>query len=181
MGIAVERVGLWRAPVERERPNLTSWQASRSSLHITWMDCVYEDAVAETTLAKWTPAHANPRHFTAEQMMEVLGHLHALSYSNIMGTPDPRAIDRAILWTVKFFRAMRSMDLPWLPPHVTVGLRGEIEFEWWNSGRSLTIYFSPDRATFLESWGPDMDADMEEGDADSDQAQQQAWSRLVGG
>lgn len=50
-------------------------------------------------------------------------------------------------------------------PHVTTGPHGETVMEWWRDERTLTVYIDGGKATYLCAWGPDMNSQMQEGDA----------------
>ena len=52
----------------------------------------------------------------------------------------------------------------WKEPHVSASESGEVVFEWWNGNKKLTTYNSPQGATFIKSWGPNMYNEMADGD-----------------
>jgi hypothetical protein len=48
-------------------------------------------------------------------------------------------------------------------PFITEGPYGETVLEWWRGDRKLTVYFDGGTVTYLKSWGPDVEREMEDG------------------
>ena len=93
--------------------------------------------------------------------------------------PDPAAISYARAWLRELFREVESRRAPWLQPLVTSSAEGEVVLEWWNEPKKLTIYFSAHEATAIQSWGADMENEMEDGDAASASRRRLLWDWLT--
>ena len=94
--------------------------------------------------------------------------------------PDPHAVARAYQWIRDLFEVVVLPGLPWIAPNVNAGPTGEVEFEWWHNGKTLTAYISSGAAEYLTSWGPNIHSEMSEGDAESPSALRAVWAWLVG-
>lgn len=79
-------------------------------------------------------------------------------------SPTYSAIAYAKYWIKRLFFQVASTN--WISPNVTVGPEGEVVFEWWNEQKKLTIYVSGDNAEYVQVWGPDIYADMSDGNAE---------------
>jgi hypothetical protein len=93
--------------------------------------------------------------------------------------PDPKAIVYADSWIREMYRDALSTGQPWVEPHVTSSAEGEVVFEWWNGRKKLTVYLSGEEASYVKVWGPDIVADMEEGDAAPATPRKQLWTWLT--
>lgn len=65
------------------------------------------------------------------------------------------------------------------PHFVTRSHEGEIVLEWFFGGKKLTVYFSADRDHFIKVWGPNIQTDMEDGEARDHLAVLAAWRWLT--
>jgi hypothetical protein len=93
--------------------------------------------------------------------------------------PNRDAIVYAKSWLRALFQELEEANLIWLQPHVTSSAEGEIVLQWWNDPKRLTIYFSAHEATFIKSWGPDIETEMEDGDAASATSRARLWEWLT--
>jgi hypothetical protein len=93
--------------------------------------------------------------------------------------PELEAAVYASAWLRELFREVESSGLPWLQPHVTSSAEGEIVLQWWNDPKRLTIYFSAHEATYITSWGADIETEMEDGDAASASSRARLWEWLT--
>lgn len=78
--------------------------------------------------------------------------------------PQKRCVAHALEWLPDFRRAVGSGGNIWLPPHVTASPEGEVVFEWWNSGKCLTVYIEPDSVYHVRVWGDSFQDDMADGE-----------------
>jgi hypothetical protein len=93
--------------------------------------------------------------------------------------PDPAAMVYAEAWLRELYREVETAGIPWLQPHVTSSAEGEVVLEWWNDPKKLTLYFSASEAGFVRSWGPDIESEMDDGDAAAATRRQQLWNWLT--
>jgi len=93
--------------------------------------------------------------------------------------PNWRAIALASEWIVWMYLAAADAQYSWADPNVTSGADGEVVFEWWHGSRKLTIYVSPETVEYVQVWGPDVNTQMEDGEAESFSACQALWSWLM--
>ena len=47
-------------------------------------------------------------------------------------------------------------------PFITAESENEICMEWWNKDRKLTIFIEEDSLSYLKSWGPDINTEMQD-------------------
>ncbi len=121
-------------------------------------------------------------HTMVERFRQTLAQVGALRRAAPMwNSPDPRAIDQGENWLRSLFVDVLIAGLPWLAPHIAPGMEGEIEVEWWHQGRTLTIYIGPNDMRYLESWGPNMDTDMADGELAAVGNYRVLWERLLYG
>ena len=68
--------------------------------------------------------------------------------------PKKISIERAINWINYIFLALVSFQFPWVQPAVGVDEDGDIEFEWWNSDKKLTLDINETEIYFTQIDGP---------------------------
>lgn len=93
--------------------------------------------------------------------------------------PDHNAIVHAQRWLLKLFRTVKELDLIWLKPNVTASQDGEVVFEWWYGTKKLTVYIGEQSAEYVQVWGADINSEMSDGDAGSDDICQSLWLWLI--
>src|SRR5207244_11669379 len=93
--------------------------------------------------------------------------------------PEPEAVVYAMAWLRELFREVESAGLPWLQPHVTSSAEGEVVLQWWNDPKRLTVYLSAPEATFIKSWGSNIETEMEDGSAASAKSRLRLWEWLT--
>ena len=81
--------------------------------------------------------------------------------------PDARAITRAGEWVQELYAEIRQWDLPWVDPLVSASADGDPVFEWWHGKKKITVYLMPGSVEYVRVWGPDVNDDMDEGDANT--------------
>ncbi len=87
-------------------------------------------------------------------------------FAAIEARQGDRAFDNACAETSRYYRETIEKGGYWLAPNIARFGDEEIILEWWQGNKKLTLYFSPDgTAEYLASWGTDISADMDEGDA----------------
>lgn len=89
------------------------------------------------------------------------------------------ATNRATSWLKNMYDNLVSKSLKWQMPHINVSPEKEVVFEWWSNGRKLTIYFSDENAVLIKVWGPNIDTEMNEGDAEDLAEAIDAWKWLI--
>ena len=97
---------------------------------------------------------------------------------------DVTTIESARGFIIKFFElVVIGGGNDWVMPHVSTEGCGEVTFEWWHKGRSLSLFVNPDGKTeYLKAWGPHIWNEMEEGDLMLDKtAVMKLWQWLKGG
>ena len=76
------------------------------------------------------------------------------------------SLDNARSEVLRYYRETTENGGHWFAPNIARFSEGEIILEWWRQEKKLTIYFALDgTADYLASWGTDISADMDEGDA----------------
>ena len=93
--------------------------------------------------------------------------------------PNPSSIQRASRWISKMRMDASATGKPWREPHVVPDENGDIAFEWWNDGRNLTVYVSPNVIDYLKVWGSDIDSEMEDGLIATPKDDQALWHWLT--
>jgi hypothetical protein len=101
--------------------------------------------------------------------------------SRLMSLPNisPETALRAAHWLNRLRGAVQRRRDPWDEPLITTSPECEIVFEWWAGDRKLTVYCSDEGAEFIRVWGPDIDTQMDEGDAEDETATLTAWQWLM--
>jgi hypothetical protein len=113
-----------------------------------------------------TRAANEPLIDTLDQRLNELSNYAAGWDGNESAAPSADAIGNARAFIQEVFRSaiaepMASAD--WRKPHITASEDGDIVFEWWNGDRKLTLYFGPNNASFIRSWGAHLINDMQDG------------------
>jgi predicted DNA-binding ribbon-helix-helix protein len=93
---------------------------------------------------------------------------------------DPHGITSAEAWLRALHQEALTAGAAWIEPHVTSSAEGEVVLQWWNDPKRLTVYFSAAEATFIKSWGPDIETEMEDGDTASAASRDRLWEWLTG-
>jgi hypothetical protein len=93
--------------------------------------------------------------------------------------PDHEGAIHAQAWVRELFREVEGAGLPWLQPNVTASAEGEVVLQWWNDPKRLTVYLSAHEATFIKSWGPNIETEMEDGSAASATSRLRLWEWLT--
>lgn len=93
--------------------------------------------------------------------------------------PPRHAVKYAQHWISLFYKQVIRSDQNWLSPNVTASSEGEVVFEWWQGSKKLTVYVSNQSAEYLKVWGPDVNTDMEDGEADSPETLRLLWKWLM--
>jgi hypothetical protein len=92
---------------------------------------------------------------------------------------SPGTLTRAARWLAWLRGAVAWLEGKWYEPHVTVSPEYELVCEWWIGDRKLTVYFSDEHAEFIKVWGPDIETEMAEGNAEDKTATLTAWQWLT--
>lgn len=97
------------------------------------------------------------------------------------GSAKPK--QHAILKASRWIRRMRvdatRTGNRWVEPHVVPDENGDIAFEWWNDGRNLIVYVSPEAVYCLQVWGPDMESEMVDFEIEDSADNQKIWRWLM--
>lgn len=171
-----------------------TWPHSQRRDASDWVDCGQDSALSREDLwlsaatvlqwvtGAWSDANAvlDERQLFTDLMATLLRLERLEDEAEDWRRPDPRAIAQARVWLIEMASEILSSRSLWLRPQVAAGLEGEVELEWWHEGRSLTVYLSANGATYIESWGTNIDTQMNEGRADSPEDRQAMWAQLVG-
>ena len=93
--------------------------------------------------------------------------------------PSTPAVQHALVWMAALYNEASALGLAWLEPNVTAGPEGAIVFEWWHGTKKLTIYVDDTGAEYVQVWGPDVDHDMAEGNAETGDVRLRLWQWLT--
>ena len=77
------------------------------------------------------------------------------------------------------YLAIADLGRIWQEPEISGGPEGEVIFEWWQGRKKLTIYVSANTAEYIQVWGPDAIADMNDGEANTFSGCQRLWLWLT--
>ena len=94
-------------------------------------------------------------------------------------TPKYSAVEHAQHWINLLYHEVMSSGQQWLDPNVTASSEGEVVLEWWQDCKKLTIYIGNQSAEYVKVWGPDINTDMEAGQADSPVIRRLLWKWLI--
>jgi hypothetical protein len=92
---------------------------------------------------------------------------------------DPATVARTVEWLVGLVEEVRLSGLPWSAPLCNPGSAGDVVLEWWSGAKKLTVYVTSDTVEYLKAWGPDIEADMAEGDAADADTRRELWAWLT--
>lgn len=93
--------------------------------------------------------------------------------------PAYDAVEYAHRWIYLLYHEVISSGQKWLDPNITASGEGEVVFEWWQGFKKLTVYVGNQRAEYVKVWGPDINTDMEDGQADSPDMRGLLWKWLM--
>jgi hypothetical protein len=94
------------------------------------------------------------------------------------GTINLNTILNAINWIIELRKIVGLRKYWWSEPLVHIS-GSEIVFEWWHDAKKVTVYFSETNAEFIKVWGADIDNEMEEGIAESNDQIEVLWKWLA--
>ena len=108
---------------------------------------------------------AAPWRYLATPQLNTIDELSQLpdnwdGYGSSKTTPQIAAKARRTL--IGFYDKYYPINL-FVEPFIVMNDEGEIVFEWWREHRKLTLYIG-DSSRFVKSWGPDIFADMDDGE-----------------
>ncbi|NJO49921.1 MAG: hypothetical protein HC840_11305 [Leptolyngbyaceae cyanobacterium RM2_2_4] len=84
----------------------------------------------------------------------------------------------AINWIIELRKIVNLRKYWWSEPLVNIS-DSELVFEWWNGGKKVTVYFSDLSSEFIKVWGADIDNEMEEGIAETNDQIEALWKWLA--
>lgn len=84
----------------------------------------------------------------------------------------------AVNWIVELRKIVSLRKYWWSEPLVNTS-DAELVFEWWHDGKKITVYFSEENAEFIKVWGADIDNEMEEGIAETNDQIEALWKWLA--
>ncbi len=93
--------------------------------------------------------------------------------------PRYDAVVNADNWIVQFFLEVMDLDEGWIRPNVTASGDGEVILGWRFGSKRLTIYVGEESVEYLKTWGPDINDNMDDGDASLTTVRQALWKWLV--
>lgn len=91
--------------------------------------------------------------------------------------PDPEALNLARSWAENLYAEIKTQEMAWIPPHLTVQDGGDVVFEWWKGPKSISVYISTEETWFLQSAGSG--SEQSEGDAGTPEVRQSIWQWLT--
>ncbi|PZV16658.1 MAG: hypothetical protein DCF21_10290 [Leptolyngbya sp.] len=84
----------------------------------------------------------------------------------------------AVNWIIELRKIVGLRKYWWSEPLVNIS-GSEMVFEWWHDGKKVTVYFSETNAEFIKVWGADIDNEMEEGTAETNDQIEFLWEWLA--
>lgn len=84
----------------------------------------------------------------------------------------------AVNWIIELRKIVGLRKYWWSEPLVNIS-DSELVFEWWHGTRKITVYFSEANAEFIKVWGADIDHEMEEGIAETNDQIEALWKWLT--
>ncbi len=93
--------------------------------------------------------------------------------------PTFDTVNKAYAWIKQLSNEVLDIGGVWIKPNVTAGANGEVVFEWWNGPKTLTVYIEDDSTMYVQSWGIDIDQEMNHGEADHPSVCRALWMWLV--
>jgi hypothetical protein len=90
--------------------------------------------------------------------------------------PKPASVSRATAWITETHQHLQQS---WIKPHVGVNGDGEVEFDWRNEQRKLSIYFDEQEIDYLQVDGKGINAPMYDGTITSIEDMQHLWQWLL--
>ncbi|MGF1518368.1 MAG: hypothetical protein ACFCVB_11255 [Nodosilinea sp.] len=84
----------------------------------------------------------------------------------------------AVNWIIELRKIVGLRKYWWSEPLVNV-YGSEMVFEWWHDTKKVTVYFSETSAEFIKVWGSDIDSEMEEGIAETNDQIEVLWKWLA--
>jgi hypothetical protein len=124
------------------------------------------------------------RHFQRDlapaiQAIHALGEREYVRVRQDVLLPQDTVLVYANSWLREMYRAALGLGRPWLRPHVTANVHGEVVFEWWRGPKKLTVYVSGETVEYVKVWGADIESEMAEGDASTDTSRRRLWDWLT--
>lgn len=93
--------------------------------------------------------------------------------------PEFEAVQYASHWIELFYQDVVSAGQEWIDPNVTASAEGEVVFEWRHGVKNLTIYIGNQSAEYVLDWGADINAEMEDGNANLRSIRERLWKWLM--
>jgi len=93
-------------------------------------------------------------------------------------TINSNTILDAVNWIIELRKIVGLRKYWWSEPLVNIS-GSEIVFEWWHDAKKITVYFSETNAEFIKVWGADIDNEMEEGIAETNDQIEALWKWLA--
>jgi hypothetical protein len=84
----------------------------------------------------------------------------------------------AVNWIIELRKIVGLRQYWWSEPLVNIS-GSEIVFEWWYDAKKVTVYFYETNAEFIRVWGADIDNEMEEGVAETNDQIEFLWQWLT--
>jgi hypothetical protein len=118
------------------------------------------------------------QHYPESPPQQLKRHISTLSADY----PDLSAL--TILHAEKWLESLGSIvaanQFQWIDPLIQITALNEVVFEWWCRDKKLTIYIEDTNAEYVQVWGPDIDHEMIDGDANRLTDIERLWKWLVG-
>jgi len=93
-------------------------------------------------------------------------------------TINLNTILNAVNWIIELRKIVGLNSYWWSEPLVNA-FDSELVFEWWHGGKKITMYFSEANAEFIKVWGADIDSEMEDGTAKTNEQIESLWQWLA--
>lgn len=93
--------------------------------------------------------------------------------------PQYEAVTYAANWIVQLFLEVMELDRSWIEPNVTASAEGEVVFGWRLGTKRLTMYVGDHSTEYMKVWGPDVNDNMDDGNADITTIRKSLWEWLI--
>lgn len=94
-------------------------------------------------------------------------------------SPDATAVIYAASWIKRYYLEIAECRLEWIKPNVTASGDGAVVFGWRRGTKRLTVYIEDQNAEYVKVWGPDVNNDMADGEANLIGTRRALWKWLV--
>jgi hypothetical protein len=93
--------------------------------------------------------------------------------------PNPTSISIAQTWITTLYHHIASQNQHWIAPNITSSGDGDVVLSWRCVQRKLTMYVDGQDIDYVQVWGSDVKARIDDGDIESIDDMQRLWQWLL--